>query len=479
MKVLVCGSSGILGRELCKTLLKNNIEFVGTYNKNIIQTEKYVKADINNINDIITEYNPDVIVNCIVNRIVDECEEKWNEIKKINVDFVDKLLSHNIKLIHISTDYIFDGLKSPYTPEDLANPKQNYGISKYLAELRILNKTDNYIIIRVPVLFTDNYKNLNESAVTSIGKNIMDLTINDIYEDAICIRRPVYIPIFCNFIYDCIMADYKGIYHFYNPVDKFTKYEISNIIAEILNKSSDNVLPNFTNNNRPLDTQLNDKKYDINKYYINYNFKDLIKKCFNKFSHPRYFKECFLMIDLDGTLVDTEEQHYISYNKIINMTREDFNDKNQKNILDLPELLKNEKNKIFESLINDIKLMNNTFTFIKFLLKNNINFVVVTNTSARNVELYKEKLPILKNIKNWVVKDDYKHKKPDPEAYLLAKKKYYNNEKYIIGIENTIAGYDALKNITDIIYINVNDNTKSLFKNKDVYLFNDFSRISQ
>ena len=81
---------------------------------------------------------------------------------------------------------------------------------------------------------------------------------------------------------------------------------------------------------------------------------------------------------------------------------------------------------------------------------------------------------ILKIIKNWIVKDDYENEKPDPKSFYLAKSKYYKYETFIIGIENTIAGYEALKNITPLIYINVQDiSTKILFKNKDVFLFNN------
>ena len=63
---------------------------------------------------------------------------------------------------------------------------------------------------------------------------------------------------------------------------------------------------------------------------------------------------------------------------------------------------------------------------------------------------------------NWISKDDYVNRKPNPECYNLAISKYYNNEKFIIGIENTIAGYNALKNITNIIYLQINNNKKNI-----------------
>jgi len=116
--------------------------------------------------------------------------------------------------------------------------------------------------------------------------------------------------------------------------------------------------------------------------------------------------------------------------------------------------------------------------FINFLNRANINYVVIADINQIKVDYYKEKLPILKIIKNWIVKDDYENEKPDPKSFYLAKSKYYKYETFIIGIENTIAGYEALKNITPLIYINVQDiSTKILFKNKDVFLFNNFNQL--
>ena len=74
-----------------------------------------------------------------------------------------------------------------------------------------------------------------------IGKKLMDLTLNQFTEDAISIRRPVYIPLLSKFIYDCILNNYFGIYHFYNPNDKLTKYEIIKKIAGIINKDYDKI----------------------------------------------------------------------------------------------------------------------------------------------------------------------------------------------------------------------------------------------
>ncbi len=421
MKILILGASGILGRDICKILKDNQISFMGSYYSNIINEDNYFKFDLEKLDEIIEDYKPTIIINCIVNRNVDDCENKWNEIRKINIDLIEKLLTYQIKLIHISTDYVFDGNNAPYKPNSLTNPINNYGISKLIAELRIINKTNNYIIIRVPVLFTNDYKNLNETSVTMIGKKLMDLTLNNITEDAISIRRPVYIPLLSKFIYDCILNNYSGLYHFYNPNDKLTKYDIIKKIAEIINKPYDKIKPLYLlSDNRPFDTNLLDDKYDINNYFKNTNLEEQLKLCFNKFYHHSNFKDCFLMINLEGTLINS----------------------------------------------NEIKMMDGAENFIKFLNTANINYVIIADINEIKVDFYKEQLSILKTINNWIVKDDFNIGN------------FYKGETYIIGIESSNEGYERLKKITDIIYINVqNISNKILFKNKDVFLFNNFNQL--
>jgi beta-phosphoglucomutase-like phosphatase (HAD superfamily) len=122
----------------------------------------------------------------------------------------------------------------------------------------------------------------------------------------------------------------------------------------------------------------------------------------------------------------------------------------------------------------EISFTKNSDIFIKFLIENNFNFCIVTNTSKETVEIFKQKLPLLNEIKQWVYREDYKLPKPDGECYELAKQKYYKNEKYIIGIEDSMVGYKALKEHTDLIYIY---NNETIFKNNDCFLFNDFSQI--
>ncbi len=98
--------------------------------------------------------------------------------------------------------------------------------------------------------------------------------------------------------------------------------------------------------------------------------------------------------------------------------------------------------------------------------------ILVSELHYDSVKFFKEKLPLLNNIKQWIYREDYKLPKPDGQCYEVAKQKYYKNERYIFGIEDSMVGYKALKKHTDLIYIYDNE---PIFKNNDCYLFNDFN----
>ena len=498
--ILVCGASGLLGKELCLYFDDNNIEYIGTYNKNKINKPNMFQIDFSNVIELekfLIEHKIQSCVFCIVERLLDKCENNWNEIKQTNINLVhitsyicNKL---DINFIHFSTDYVFDGSKQPNLPESEKNPLQNYGISKLISEYRVIKNCKKYCVIRTPVLYSP-LSQIHDNAVCLIGKNVMDLRQNKKFiEDNYCIRRPLYISDLCNFIYDCIDKQYNGIYHFYNPYNKFTKYEVCKIIGNVLGIEINNIIPNNSSSEgiapRPYDTQLQDDKYDIEKYKFN-NFNETVVKCFFKFKHPRITinnkDDFFICLDMDGTLVDSNIAHYNAYEKVFkrfnktminidewnNIIMNDNIDNYLKNIFD--ETTFNTVKKEKRNVLNDenISFTKNSDVFIKFLIENNFNFCIVTNTSKETTEIFKQKLPLLNEIKQWVYREDYKSPKPDGECYELAKQKFYTNEKYIIGIEDSMVGYKALKEHTDLIYIY---NNETIFKNNDCYLFEDYN----
>jgi dTDP-4-dehydrorhamnose reductase len=498
--ILICGASGLVGKEMCNFLDKKDINYIGTYNKNKINKSNMYQIDFANpklLEDFLLFHKITCCIFCIVERLTDVCENSWNEIKTTNVDLVhvtsylcNKL---NIKFIHLSTDYVFDGSKQPNLPSSMKNPLQNYGISKLISEYRVLTNCKNFCIVRTPVLYSVLSK-IHDNAVCLIGKNVMDNRKNKLFkEDNYSIRRPLYIEDLCQFIYDCIDEKYNGIYHFYNPYNRYTKYEICQKIGNFLDINIDKIMQNNTKSEglapRPYDTQLQDDKINIIDYSFT-NFDETIEKCFNKFKHPKINiqnkTDIFICLDMDGTIIDTNIAHYNAYKNVFkkynkyfisisewnyiisndnidNYLRNNFNDEEFYTI-------KKEKQQFLTE--ETITFTKNSEIFLDFLIKHNFNFCIVTNAKKETVEIFKKKLPLLNEIKQWIHRDDYNLPKPNNECYELAKQKYHKNEQFIIGFEDSMIGYKALKPLTDLIYIY---NNEDIFKIEDCFLFDDFS----
>ena len=161
MKVLVTGSNGLLGQKLSDLLLKENVDFMATGQGDNRYPKKmnYQSMDITNLEDysVIEDYKPSVIINTAAMTNVDLCEFENKACMELNVHSVEKLVSVANKigaqLIHLSTDFIFDGKKSMYTEDDKPNPLSFYGNSKYLAEQYIIQNSHNYSIVRTVLVY--------------------------------------------------------------------------------------------------------------------------------------------------------------------------------------------------------------------------------------------------------------------------------------------------------------------------------------
>lgn len=176
-KILVTGANGQLGKEL-QYLSKNinNVEFIFTdiEQLDITKPEK--------VDEFLEKNNIDFIVNCAAYTQVDKAEEERNKAFLLNTaatDFlVDAAIENKVTLIHISTDYIFDGTKTtPYVEEDLSFPLSIYGETKLESEKLILYANNlNAIIIRTSWLYS-TFGNNFVKTMLKLGKEKNELNI--------------------------------------------------------------------------------------------------------------------------------------------------------------------------------------------------------------------------------------------------------------------------------------------------------------
>jgi dTDP-4-dehydrorhamnose reductase len=150
------------------------------------------KTFLQDLNKKIDKYKIKHIVNCIAYNDVVNSKKNFSEALKLNSDFPGLLssvcLKKKIKLIHFSTDYVFDGKKkSGYFPFDKCNPLNHYGLSKYAGELQIKNSGCDYIIIRLCGV----YGEFRENFLKTIVKKIMSKKIIKLPNNLIC--NPVFV----------------------------------------------------------------------------------------------------------------------------------------------------------------------------------------------------------------------------------------------------------------------------------------------
>jgi len=164
MKILITGSNGLLGQAITSIFTRESeFELVQTSFEEKAYLEyghAYQTLDITKKEDvkrIVDFYMPDVIVNCAAFTEVDKCESERELSWRINVDGVKNLIIAarriNSKMIHYSTDYIFDGKNGPYTEESIPNPISFYGRGKLASENALITSDINFAIIRTLVLY--------------------------------------------------------------------------------------------------------------------------------------------------------------------------------------------------------------------------------------------------------------------------------------------------------------------------------------
>ena len=159
-KILVTGCNGQLGRAIRKEYENEQITFINT---DVIEAEGIIALDITDIDQVmrlIKSEKPDVIINCAAHTNVDACEKQWDLAYKINAIGPRNLSiaasEVNAKMIHVSTDYVFEGNgQKPYTEFDMPNPVSAYGKTKLEGERFVQQFADRYFILRTAWLYGD------------------------------------------------------------------------------------------------------------------------------------------------------------------------------------------------------------------------------------------------------------------------------------------------------------------------------------
>ena len=203
-KILITGAKGQLGTELAKLLPEAILTDVAD-------------LDITNaqaVNDFVKSHGIDTIINAAAYTAVDKCEDEEELAFKINVDGPRNLAMSGAKIVHISTDYVFDGTGHlPYTEDDDPAPTSAYGRTKLAGEWQVLDNAKIGVIIRTAWLYSP-YGNNFVKTMRKLGAEKEEINVV-----ADQIGTPTYAADLAKAIVEIIPQmneQNKGVYHFTN-----------------------------------------------------------------------------------------------------------------------------------------------------------------------------------------------------------------------------------------------------------------------
>jgi dTDP-4-dehydrorhamnose reductase len=163
--VLITGSNGLLGQKLIDLYLTKTDKIVigsgvGPCRHPLRDQFKYIELDITDEAQVqfkLNEFHIDTVINTAAMTNVDTCETDHEGCDKLNISAVKYLVnacnSINAHLIHLSTDFIFDGQHGPLTEKEEPNPLSYYGWSKLKGEQEIINNSNCYTILRTVLVY--------------------------------------------------------------------------------------------------------------------------------------------------------------------------------------------------------------------------------------------------------------------------------------------------------------------------------------
>ncbi|HOX82614.1 MAG TPA: NAD(P)-dependent oxidoreductase [Chryseolinea sp.] len=240
MKILVTGSNGLLGQKLTH-LLQNEkpISLIATARgKSVLPITSGVfhsldVTDAAEVDRIIFEIKPDVIINTAAMTQVDQCETERVACWKANVNSVENLIQacekNNVHLVHISTDFVFDGTYGPLDEAAKPNPVNYYGKSKLAAEELLIKSKISWSILRT-VLVYGITEDMSRSNIVLWVKNSLEQgktiqVVNDQW------RTPTLAEDLAMGCYLAAKTKATGIYHL-SGKDFLSPYEIAIATAD-------------------------------------------------------------------------------------------------------------------------------------------------------------------------------------------------------------------------------------------------------
>ena len=206
MKIIVTGSTGQLGTDVVAELQKNGIEAVGADLPELDITDSQA------VESFVSASNADAVIHCAAFTNVDIAETDREICRRVNADgtlnIARSCAKHDIKMLYISTDYVFSGEgDTPFETDSPAMPCNYYGESKLAGENAVIENCGKYFIVRISWVFGENGKNFVKTMLR-ISKERKEITVVDDQTGS-----PTYTKDLSKLLCDMIVTEKYGVYH--------------------------------------------------------------------------------------------------------------------------------------------------------------------------------------------------------------------------------------------------------------------------
>ncbi|MBT4531452.1 sugar nucleotide-binding protein [archaeon] len=270
--ILVTGASGFLGKKIFDKMSKEH-NIYGTYSSNK-KSGEFIKVDITDrtsLKNTIKKVNPKIIIHTAAICNADFCEENREIAHEVNVNgtqnIIDICKEQKIKLIFLSSDYIYEGEREFYEESSLACPVNYYGETKLLCEKMIKNQLKDFIILRPTILYGFNGPEDKTTYVNKVLKKLKNK--EEIFVDNFTMKYPLLIDDLVDFIELSVLEEYTGDFNI-GPSQGYTRYEWARKIAEIFELDSRLIKPEKSQNiaKKPQNVLYKSEKSEVHQFKI-------------------------------------------------------------------------------------------------------------------------------------------------------------------------------------------------------------------
>ena len=274
MKVLVTGTKGQLGYDVVNELEKRGHTAIA------VDIEEMDITDAVSVEKVITEAEVDAVIHCAAYTAVDAAEDNVEICRRVNAEGTENIAKvckkRDLKMIYISTDYVFDGEgERPWEPDDERHPLNVYGQTKYEGELAVEKYLEKYFIVRIAWVFGVNGKNFIKTML-KLSETHEELNVVDDQ-----VGSPTYTYDLAVLLVDMVESDKYGRYHATNE-GLCTWYEFA---KEIFRQAGVEVKVNPVTSDmfpakakRPKNSRMSKEKLDANGFHRLPTWQDALER---------------------------------------------------------------------------------------------------------------------------------------------------------------------------------------------------------